>query len=467
MRDDCLEPVGIVCHSSGKDRTESGNPRAKLTIENDYICKRIMPKPIQFKERQTPWLERFGVYYLDLFRKKDLTHHAFDFTDAELTGKVSRISGKGMILSAAVGLICVWPTVYVAVLKQAEPWYIQLAWSTGVTLVSIAVEFYLLFIIALKAVHEVSELINMRGHASGKTRRVSEKPTSPAADQDALTRETAAVIDEIALDATDFLQSGPFSITHILSRAALELHDPELHILGIDPFKRVSKMNLLLLGLLYKCKIVLTNFIAKRILLYTVGATVGATTATGILTAGVSINYIALPVECFWNALVIRRVVREARLRLFGFALCHEVADRILKEGALHRLSEEGKIGCLRAIGNAVVLARNYHPNMIVLLLRLQHLLHLSKDHHYDDWGLFLQTLDRVTEKEKLFLLNLFTIAIAFDGRISRTEKNNMQSAYGEYYEQYQPRLNQLTDHLRSGRLNAAAALCKIDFTAG
>jgi hypothetical protein len=438
-----------------------------------------MPKPIQFKERQTPWLERFGVYYLDLFRKKDLTHHAFDFTDAELTGKVSRISGKGMILSAAVGLICVWPTVYVAVLKQAGPWYMQLAWSTGVTLVSIAVEFYLLFIIALKAVHEVSELINMRGHASGKKRRVSEQSAAPqpvagqpgtrqpATDQEALNRETVAVIDEIALDATDFLQSGPFSITHILSRAALELHDPELHILGIDPFKRVSKMNLLLLGLLYKCKIVLTNFIAKRILLYTVGATVGATIATGILAGGMSINYIALPVECFWNALVIRRVVREARLRLFGFALCHEVADRILKEGALHRLSEEGKIGCLRAIGNAVVLARNYHPNMIVLLLRLQHLLHLSKDHHYDDWGLFLQTLDRVSEKEKLFLLNLFTIAIAFDGRISHTEKDNMQSAYGKFYEQYQPRLNQLTDHLRSGRLNAAAALCKIDFTVG
>jgi hypothetical protein len=419
-----------------------------------------MPKPIQFKERQTPWLERFGVYYLDLFRKKELTHHVFDFTDAELTRKVSRISAKGMILSAAVGLICVWPTVYIAVLKQAEPWYIQLAWSTGVTLISIAVEFYLLFIIALKAVHEVSELINMRGHASGKKRRVAGHTAE-------LNRETVAVIDEIAIDATDFLQSGPFSITHILSRAALELHDPEMHILGIDPFKRASKMNLLLLGLLYKCKIVLTNFIAKRILLYTVGATVGATTAAGILAGGISINYIALPVECFWNALVIRRVVREARLRLFGFALCHEVADRILKEGALHQLSEEGKIGCLRAIGNAVVLARNYHPNMIVLLLRLQHLLHLSKDHHYDDWGLFLQTLDRVSEKEKVFLLNLFTIAIAFDGRISRMEKDNMQSAYGKYYEQYQPRLNQLTDHLRSGRLNAAAALCKIDFTAG
>ncbi|MES1160292.1 MAG: hypothetical protein ABUM51_06030, partial [Bacteroidota bacterium] len=282
--------------------------------------------------------------------------------------------------------------------------------------------------------------------------------------------------------------TGPFSITHILSRAALEIQDPEIHILGIDPFKRVSKKNLLLLGLLYKCKIILTNLVAKWLLLHTVGPTI----------AGVSINYIALPVECFWNALVIRRVVKEARLRLFGFALCNHVADHILEERTLEQLSPSAKIGCLRAIGNAVVLARNYHPNLIVLLLRWQHLLHLHKDHHYDDWDLFLQALRTAGEKERWFLLNLFTIAVAFDGRISHVEAVGMsrirafwnlarirqranvgpsdktlpasfglRDAYGSYYEQYRPRLLQLTAHLHAGRLNAAAALCKIDFTPG
>ena len=380
-----------------------------------------MPDQIRFKERKTPLLEKFGVYYLDLFRKKDLTHHAFDLSDEVLTATVSRISTKGMILSALVGLVCVWPTVLVGVWRQDAPWYTLYAWTGGVTLASVIVEFYLLFVIALKAVHEVSELTNMRSH-----------------------------------DA-DFLQSGPFGITNILARAALELPDPELHILGIDPFKRVSKKNLLLLGLLYKCKIILTNFIARWLLLHTVGPTLG----------GISIGYIALPVECFWNALVIRRVVREARLRLFGFALCDRVADGILEERALPRLSEQAKYGCLRAIGNAVVLARNYHPNMIVLLLRIQHLLHLNKDHHYDDWNLFLECLGKVSEKERWFLLNLFTIAAAFDGRISRIEAVNMKDAYGPDYERYYPRLILLTHHLRDGRLNAAAGLCKIDFTAG
>ena len=417
------------------------------------MLKITVPGSIQFKERKTPWLERFGVYYLDLFQKKDLTHRAFDLTDKELARRVNRISLRGVVLSALVGAICVWPTVYVAVLKQNSPWYGQLI-PTGLTmLVSIGVEFYLLFVIALKAVHGVSELINMRGLA-GKT----------GAGAEAAGKMTAgAAADQAALETKDFLESGPFSITNILSRAALELHDPELHILGIDPFKRVSKKNLLLLGLLYKVKIMLTNFIAKFLLLHTVGTMVGA----GLVAGGISINYIAVPVECFWNGVVILRVIREARLRLFGFALCHEVADHILKEGALHRLSEEARIGCLRSIGNAVVLARNYHPNMIVLLLRFQHLLHMKKEHRYDDWSLFLETLRKVDEKERLFLLNLFTIAAAFDGRISRMEMDNMKDAYGQYYEQYQPRLLQLTEDLRNGRLNAAAALCKVDFTAG
>jgi hypothetical protein len=380
-----------------------------------------MPSSIQFKERKPPLLEKFGVYYLDLFGKKDLVHRAFDFTDEELAARVRRIASRGIILSALVGLICVWPTVYIGVLKQNTPWYIQYSWVGAITIVSIIIEFYLLFIIALRAVHEVSELVNIRSHDH------------------------------------DFLRSGPFSITNILSRAALEIQDPELHILGIDPFKRVSKKDLLLLGLLYKCKIVLTNIIARWLLTHTVGPTIG----------GISITYIALPVECFWNAVVIRKVVKEARLRLFGFTLANHVADHMLQENILQKLSPETKISCLRAIGNAVVLARNYHPNMIVLLLRFQHLLHLNKDHKYDDWNLFLAALDKAPEKERYFLLNLFTIAAAFDGRISRAEAENMKEAYGKYADRYHPRLMQLTEHLHKGQLNAAAALCKIDFTVG
>lgn len=376
---------------------------------------------IQFKEQKPALLERFGVYYLDLFRKKELTHRAFDQSDAKLSADVRHISSKGIVLSALIGLICVWPTVYFAQGWQQDPWWVRYAWLGAVNVVCILIEFYVLFLIALRAVHEVSDLINIRSHDH------------------------------------DFLQSGPFSITNLLSRAALEIRDPEWHILGIDPFKRVSKKNLLLLGLLYKCKIILSNFAGRWILLHTAGPTIG----------GISINYIALPVECFWNGAVLLRVVREARLRLFGFALCNELADRVIRDRTIQRLSPFARTSCMRAIGNAVVLARNYHPNMIVLALRFQHLLELHRDHRYDDWGLFLQALRKVTAEERLFLLNLFTLAAAFDGRISAIETRNMKAAYGPDYDHYLPRLLKLTAALHAGRLNEAAALSKLDFTAG
>ena len=380
-----------------------------------------MPTAVEFKERKIPLMEKFGTYYLNVLGKREFDHHVFDFTDEELNRKIKRISSRGIFLSAIVGLICVWPTVYVDLLKQNEPWKIHYAWTLGVTVISIAIEFYLLFIIAIKAVHEVSEMINIHAHKK------------------------------------DFLQTGPFNVTNILARAALELPDPEMRILGIDPFEQISKRNLLILGLLYKVRIFLTNFIFKFLLRKSFGETI----------AGISINYIALPVECFWNGMVIHRVVREARLRLFGFALSNHIADNLLHEHLIEQLSPEAKTGCIRAIGNALVMARNYHPNMIILLLRFQDLLQINDDDHYDDWDLFLETLKKVNDKERNFLLNLFTIAISFDGKISHFEKDSIKSAYGTVYSLYQARLSQLIEHIKAGRLHAAAALCKLDFTAG
>ena len=175
-------------------------------------------------------LERFGLFYLNLFKRLDTNHSVFDLTDAQITKRTKRITWKGIILSSIVGIVCVFPTVWVDVYFENKPWYVHYGWVTVVTILSIVIEFYLLFIIALKAVYQVSKIINI--HAT----------------------EDELVENEL------------FSVKNILARAALELPDPELKILGIDPFKRVNKKNLLVLGLLYKAKILLTNLVSKYVL---------------------------------------------------------------------------------------------------------------------------------------------------------------------------------------------------------
>jgi hypothetical protein len=372
-------------------------------------------------EHKVSWLEKFGLYYLDFFKQRDKTHSAFDFSDIQLANRVKKITRKGILLSCLIGIACVFPTVWVDVHFAEKPWYIHYGWVVSVTLVSIIIEFYILFLIALKAVYEVSDVINLKATQN------------------------------------EFIENKLFGIKNILARTALEVPDPELKILGIDPFKRISKKNLFVLGLLYKAKIIVTNFILKYALLFLVGKTI----------FGISILYEAILVECFWNSVVIKRVILEARLRLFGFVLANKIVDDAKKENVLQQLSTAAKQGIVRAIGNAVVMTQNYHPNMIILLLRFQQELQIEKENKFDDWNLFLQTLDTVPEKEKYFLLDLFTVSAAFDGKISQLEEENLKAAYKDTYTLYYPRIIKLTEHLKLGKLNAALSLCKLDFEKG
>jgi hypothetical protein len=379
-------------------------------------------KPIyQIAETKPSLLERFGLYYLNFFRRIDTDLSVFSLTDTELTKRVNHITLKGIILSSLIGIICVFPTVWVDVHFAEASFWVHYGWVAGVTAISIAIELYVLFIIALRAVYEVSEVVNLNATES------------------------------------EFEKDGLFSVKHILARTALELPDPELKIMGIDPFKRISKKNLLVLGLLYKAKIFVTNVVLKYGLIFIVGKTI----------FGVSILYEAILVECFWNSVVIRKVVLEARLRLFGFALANEIGKNVLQDKCLEELSENAQRGCLRAIGNAVVMAQNYHPNMVILLVRFQQILKISEPDKFDDWNIFLETLQQVSEKERNFLLDLFTVSAAFDGKLSKLEMENLRSVYGKDYDIYQPRLVRLTKELTNGQLNAALAECRLDFVAG
>ena len=110
-------------------------------------------------------------------------------------------------------------------------------------------------------------------------------------------------------------------------------------------------------------------------------------------------------------------------------------------------------------------MAQNYHPNNIILLLQFQKLLNLNEENKYDDWNLFLETLDKVNNEERKFLRSLFSVAVAFDGKISKLESENFKSAYGDDYAIFYPRVIQLTELLKHGHLNAALALCNLDLT--
>ena len=375
---------------------------------------------VQIPEFKPTRLEKFGIFYLGLMRHRDSAHNVFELTDEELSKRIKRITRKGILLSALVGFICVFPTVWVGIYFSGSPILEHYGWVAGVTGLSIILQLYILLIIALRAVFEVSELINI--HAS----------------------------------KTDMFDNGAYSVNAILSRTALALPDPKLNILGFNPFERVSKMNLFISGLLYKARTFLTNLVLKKGLEYTAGNTV----------LGISILYEAVPVECFWNCVMTKKLIYQARLRLFGFALTSQIAMKVINDKLVKHFSPLAKTGCLRAIANVIVLAKNYHPNMIILLLRFQEIMQLTGEDKYDDWEMFLDTLKKVNAKERYFLLDLFTVAASFDGKLAELKGENLRTVYENDHDQYYPRLVQLTQYIKDGQLNAALALCKLDLVA-
>lgn len=376
---------------------------------------------IKVPERKLSFLEKFGLYYLKFFKKEKNNTLSFELSDESIKKKTRKIILKGTLLSSLVGITTVFPTIWLDLQLHNDSFWIHYAWVIGATLIFIIIELYILFIIALKLVYDISKIV------------------------------------DIGANENDFLKEGIFSIESILARTALEIPDPELEILGIDPFKRISKKNLFVIGLIYKAKIFLTNFILRNILYLLIGSNI----------MGISILYIALPVECFWNIVVIKRVINEARLRLFGFALANKIIAKMKSDNILSQLSIKAKAGCMRAIGNAVVMTQNYHSNMIILLVSFQQLLEITKEDKYDDWSIFVNTLNEVNERERYFLLDLFTIAAAFDGKLSKLEKENLKEVYKENLTIYYDRLNKLISSLKKGEINKALQYCELDFNLG
>jgi hypothetical protein len=383
-------------------------------------------------------LERFGLSVLRVLKSKHQSDDnvplgPFNVSDAELNIRITLTTIKCLILTGIASVVFVFPMVSVAIATMMDSVILRLCYVTLVTIGSLAVELVVLFVIALWGVHSVSQALRV--------------PTTTNNDS-----------------------HGVFEMQRILARTALEIDDPETQILGIDPFKCVNKHNLLVMGLIYKLKIVITNAVIKVILHLITGGSE--------FVGEIPIACAAFPVEIFWNCVVIWRVIKEARLRLCGLVLSSAIARNAAPIVA--QLSPMAAQGCLRAIANSVIMTRNYHPNMMLLFLRFQDIVLGSgnatsdgnvdssqEDDNYGDWQRFLFTLHQVSAEERNFILDVLTVAAAFDGKISDLESEHLSEAYEDDYNLYLGRLEDLTNHLRRGHVNAAYLLCGLDFVKG
>ena len=260
-------------------------------------------------------LENFGVYYLKSLQKNNKKSLPLPISDKELVRTVRWLTTRGVILSAIVGVGSAFVSVVTDIYFQDSNIWLHYGILALNTLLATGVEFYFLFIIALHTVNAIADLTN----------------TKITNDQ--------------------FTEDGPFNIINILARAAMEIPDPPIKVLDIDPFKEISKSKLVVAGFIYKMKIFLSNILMRIILQRLAGKSF----------IRYSVRWVSLPITGIWNAFILYKVSREARLRIFGNLLASDIAKNMFNDELLKRLSPLARVGCLRAIANAVVLTQNYH----------------------------------------------------------------------------------------------------------
>jgi hypothetical protein len=373
-------------------------------------------------------LERWGVQYFEYLGKKFGTAELKNLTidelpaDAVLQSLSANITGFAAIVAFGIGSLTTFVTIwlewtYKAILPSTHYYSLYIA----VLVAMLAIEFMVLFWLGLRTVYSLSCLT---GHHQS---------------------------------SMDGFLPVEYSTSTILARAAMELPDPVVHYLGIDPLKHLSKSKLFMVAALYKAKVILSSMLARIVLTDTFGKG-GSRTA---------FSWIAIPITGFWDAFTLYKVAKEARLRLFGHKLAEHIAVQILTDELMIQLSPLAKEGAIRAVATTMVLAQNYHPNMLILLTRISSTFEIDSSCEYDDWDAFLKILNAVETHERYFLLDLLCVASAFDGKLSRLEKHHLPEAYQELTDVYMQRSQKLTNMLVAGQLHAATALCTLDFNPG
>lgn len=138
-----------------------------------------------------------------------------------------------------------------------------------------------------------------------------------------------------------------------LSRAILEIPEPGISRLGLDPYQYRRKSHYVML-ILYKMKTFATSFLAK-LLVRKLLARTGFRAYSSL---------VAAPVTGFWDAWVMAVTLREARTRIAGRAFVLAMIDYFEQNPALQEY-------LLRLVAVRVVIFEEYNVNLDYLIAAL------------------------------------------------------------------------------------------------
>lgn len=144
-----------------------------------------------------------------------------------------------------------------------------------------------------------------------------------------------------------------------LSRAAMDMPNPREKMLGVDPYSRLPRWKLLMYTIIYRAKIGATS-VVLRVLLRRILARAALRSF---------IPFAAIGVYAVWNAIIVRWILKQARIRAAGPVAMRDL-DRLNEEDR-PALTPESRQLVFRAVGESIVRGQDAHPNYVLLLGQL------------------------------------------------------------------------------------------------
>ena len=364
-------------------------------------------------------LEKIGVKYFNRLSKHleaDTEIHLKNIPSDKILQVVSNnITINAIIIAFLVGALTTVPAVvFEMYLRHEFSTFNYYALLSVITLLLLAIEVGVLYWIGMRSTYTLAHLTGYDGE--------HESHLPPAYD-----------------------------IKNMMVRSALELDDPTIEYLGINPHKHISKKWLIFTALLYKAKIILTGIVIKLIL-RKVAARYGVR---------VSFVWIAIPVTAIWDAIVMYRVIKDAKLRLFGYHLSKYLIEEVFTDERINSYSPHTQEGAIRAVSTIMAFSGSYHPNNIILLIRLSQNFEIAEHKDYDDLNKLLEYLKTASTKERHLLKTLAGIAASFDGKINKAEREALLKIFDEDEPIYMNFTKELQSLLLNNQLHQSAKFCR------
>ncbi len=227
---------------------------------------------------------------------------------------------------------------------------------------------------------------------------------------------------ELTTDARGHAVAEGPAVAAIMARAALELPNPRKPILGVDPMREASRLQLALASLAYKLKAAATKFIFKAIVRRVLVR----------VTLRAYAPLIAAPVTAAWSAVIVWLVLREARVRALGGSAVREALDVLFEPfDETHPPSDRGRQTAVRAVAACIVRSSDLHPNLVLLLASVRARVTPFPDpKDIDDPAIFLAELPHLPPAESHLALRLLALASILDGRVGKRELRLLRDAH-------------------------------------